>query len=171
MYGLRRPWRDGTTGILFEPGEFIEKLLALVPAPRGHLVRYHGVLAGHSRWRAQVVRDRGSAGVAPGGVGPGPEPEPAVAPDNTPGREAAPESGELRERRLTWSQLMLRVFEVDILKCPGCGGRRELVAVITQAEVIVAFLSSLGLPTRAPPMAPAREVGQREDDPGEPPPF
>ena len=55
---MRHRWRDGTTGMLFEPGELIEKLVALVPAPRGHLVRYHGVLAPHARWRAQVVGDR-----------------------------------------------------------------------------------------------------------------
>ena len=165
-YSLRHRWRDGTTGMLFEPGELIEKLVALVPAPRGHLVRYHGVLAPHARWRAQVVGDRREE-QGPEAEGPGQ----AAVPGDAPGPESTVETRELRERRLSWAQLMLRVFEVDVLKCPDCGGRRALIAVITQPEVIAAFLTSLGLPTRAPPMAPVRKAGPGEDDPGEPPPF
>jgi hypothetical protein len=44
---------------------------------------------------------------------------------------------------------MRRVFAVDVL------------------EVIIAFLASLGLPTRAPPLEPVREVDPGEADPGE----
>src|SRR5881628_3737862 len=40
-----RPWRNGTTHAIFEPLEFLEKLAALVPTPRAHLVRFHGLLA------------------------------------------------------------------------------------------------------------------------------
>ena len=39
-YRLRHKWRDGTTHVLFEPLELVEKLAALVPPPRFHLVRY-----------------------------------------------------------------------------------------------------------------------------------
>jgi hypothetical protein len=141
-YELRKPWRDGTTGLVFEPEELIEKLAALVPSPRGHLVRYHGVLAGRSRWRRLVARDRGGAS------GPAAEADGQVEP-----------SEELRERRLCWAELMKRVFEVDVLECPRCGGRRKLIATITEPGVVVAILESLGLPPRAPPPAPAR----RED--------
>ena len=35
--------------------ELVEKLSASVPPPRGHLVRYLGVLAPNSSWRRQVV--------------------------------------------------------------------------------------------------------------------
>ncbi|MBT3736092.1 MAG: hypothetical protein HN683_11870 [Gammaproteobacteria bacterium] len=35
----RRP-SDGTTHVLFSPLDFISKLVALVPRPRRHLVRY-----------------------------------------------------------------------------------------------------------------------------------
>jgi hypothetical protein len=45
LYRLKRRWRDGTTHLIFEPLELLEKLAALVPPPRFHLVRYHGVLA------------------------------------------------------------------------------------------------------------------------------
>ena len=36
------PWSDGTTGITLSPLELLEKLAALVPLPRVHLVRYGG---------------------------------------------------------------------------------------------------------------------------------
>jgi hypothetical protein len=37
-----RPWSDGTTGIKLSPLELLEKLAAIVPLPRVHLVRYGG---------------------------------------------------------------------------------------------------------------------------------
>jgi len=45
VYRLRRAWRDGTSAIVFEPLAFLERLAALVPRPRTHLLTYHGVLA------------------------------------------------------------------------------------------------------------------------------
>ena len=36
------PWSDGTTGSTRSPWELLEKLAALVPLPRVHLVRYGG---------------------------------------------------------------------------------------------------------------------------------
>jgi len=45
VYRLRRAWRDGTNAIVFEPLAFLERLAALVPRPRAHLLTYHGVLA------------------------------------------------------------------------------------------------------------------------------
>ncbi len=58
LYALKRRWRDGTTHMLFEPLELIERIVALIPPPRAHLVRYHGVLAPAARARAQVTHDR-----------------------------------------------------------------------------------------------------------------
>ena len=52
---LKKRWRDGTTCVLFSPQEFMEKLAALVPPPRFHLVRYHGVLGPSARARREVV--------------------------------------------------------------------------------------------------------------------
>jgi Putative transposase len=42
-YRLKTPYRDGTTDIVLEPVDFIARLAALVPLPRVHLTRYHGV--------------------------------------------------------------------------------------------------------------------------------
>ena len=55
IYELRRAWRDGTTHIVFDPLTFIERLAALVPRPRVHLVTYHGVLAPASTWRDTII--------------------------------------------------------------------------------------------------------------------
>jgi len=41
LYHLKRRWRDGTTHMIFEPLELVEKLAALVPRPRFNLVRYY----------------------------------------------------------------------------------------------------------------------------------
>jgi hypothetical protein len=44
---------------------------------------------------------------------------------------------------------------VDVLACP-CGGRRAIVADISDRNVVVAILAHLGLPTEAPPIARAQ---------------
>ncbi len=68
-YRLRHRWRDGTTHVLFQPLELIERLAALIPPPRAHQVRYHGVLAPCAAYRDAVV------------PGPGPAPRPRVPHD------------------------------------------------------------------------------------------
>ena len=41
--------------IVMEPLELLERLSALVPAPRAHLTRYAGVLAPAAKWRSLIV--------------------------------------------------------------------------------------------------------------------
>ncbi len=55
VYQLKTPYRDGTTHFVFEPIEFLARLAALVPRPRGNLVRYHGILAPNAKHRSAVV--------------------------------------------------------------------------------------------------------------------
>src|SRR5262249_14804919 len=52
---LKAEWSNGTTHLLFEPIELLERLAALTPRPRINLVLHHGVLASHGRWRARAV--------------------------------------------------------------------------------------------------------------------
>jgi len=52
---LKTPWRDGTTHLVMSPLEFMQRLAALVPRPRLHLIRFHGVLAPNAKRRALVV--------------------------------------------------------------------------------------------------------------------
>jgi len=54
-YELKTPYRNGTTHVIFEPMDFIARLLALVPKPRVNLTRFHGVFAPNSAHRARVT--------------------------------------------------------------------------------------------------------------------
>ena len=42
QYALKRAFPDGTTDVLFSPRDFISRLVALIPRPRRHLVRWIG---------------------------------------------------------------------------------------------------------------------------------
>jgi hypothetical protein len=57
--------------------------------------------------------------------------------------------------RVDWASLLRRSFSVDVLECPKCRGRLKVVAVITEREPVQRILAHLGLPTDAPPVAPA----------------
>jgi hypothetical protein len=57
-YSLKKRWRDGTTAVVMTKEVLMERLCALVPKPRKHLVTYHGVLAPASGLRSQVVPRR-----------------------------------------------------------------------------------------------------------------
>ena len=52
---LKSAWGDGTTHLLFSPEEWLEKLVALIPPPKSHLVRWSGVFAPSSPLRREVV--------------------------------------------------------------------------------------------------------------------
>ena len=54
-YRLKTRWRDGTTHILMERHELLERLAPLIPPPRAHQVRYHGILAPCASGRDRVV--------------------------------------------------------------------------------------------------------------------
>ena len=122
----------------FLPLEFVEKLAALVPAPRANLVRYHGILAPAARHRAAVV--------------------PFTAVDDTAScaedADDAPTRRGPRSRNYTWAELMRRVFAVDVLECPACRGRMRVLAAIHSVSAIRAILECLGIPARPPPIAP-----------------
>jgi len=59
------------------------------------------------------------------------------------------------KRNSSWAQLMMRVFAIDVLKCGRCGGRLRIMAAIHPPDATTKILRCLGLPCRAPPVAPA----------------
>jgi len=133
VHQLERPFGDGTTEFLFEPLDFLARLAALVPRPRSHLLRYHGVLAPNARHRRLVV--------------PAPGPTPAARDDDedTPAPMRAP---------MSWIQRLRHVFDIDLIRCPRCGAAMRVLAVITDPRVIVAILEHIDThPARAPPIA------------------
>jgi hypothetical protein len=52
--------------------------------------------------------------------------------------------------RMSWAQLLKRVFAIDITTCPQCGGPLTILAAIEDPSMIIKILSYLGLPIRAP---------------------
>ena len=141
-YSMKRPMRDGRTELVLSPAEFLRKLAALVPPPRGHLVRFHGILAPHSAWRRKVV----------------PLAEPATAPaDAAPPPRRAPS-------RIPWAELFKRVFKEDVLRCDKCGGEMKVIAFLNEPEAIHGILNHLGLPSTGPPLAKARRQPEPDFD-------
>ena len=67
-------------------------------------------------------------------------------------------------RRMSWAELMKRVFEVDVLECPVCKGPMRIIAEITDRKVIQQFLTALDLPSEAPEIQRARPPPQTEFD-------
>jgi hypothetical protein len=58
---------------------------------------------------------------------------------------------------------MKRVFAVDVLSCPACGGRMRLLAAIHDPAVARAILDCLDLPSRPPPNEPPRPLPEQAD--------
>jgi hypothetical protein len=145
---LRRPWRDGTTDIVFDPVEFLGRLAVLVPRPRINLLLYYGVLGPRAAWRAEVIGHHASETGGAGGLPPlATEPMNEVALAETRVRGA---------RGRCWAALMQRTFGFDVLACPQCGGHLRLIALIEEAAVIGRILRHLGMPTEIPPLDHAR---------------
>jgi hypothetical protein len=194
LYRLKRRWRDGTTHVVFEPLELLEKLAALVPPPRVHQIRYHGILGPAAGGRSSVVpagagaptghtgsrrerfprTSRPGADLRPttrqptmGAPDPGPQPDLGRNTQRSGSRQTVPAGGTAARQEdapgldapmavLSWAELIRRVFAVDVLECPRCGGRMRILAAIQTPGAIRDILEHLGLPSRAPPIHPAR---------------
>ena len=141
-YTLKTPYRDGTTHLVFEPLELMARLAALVPPPRMHLTRYHGVFAPHSRLRAAVTPARRGLGAAKH-----PPADPAEPP--TP-----------RHVAMSWAQRLKRVFGIEIEACVRCGGNLRIIASIEEPAVIARILAHLER-TVLEPYQPERPLGAR----------
>ena len=154
-YHLRRPWPHplGTSWLLLEPLAFLKRLAALIPAPYAHTIRYHGIFANRSRWRAHLPTP--------------PCPTSAQEVSSPPKDDPSTTPSEPRRRsRLSWAQLLRRVFFVDALACPKCALPMVVLALISDPSVVTKILRHLRMPTEPPPLAPAR--GYWDPQPGLP---
>ncbi len=126
---MKRP-RGGSLSLVLTPDELLARLATLVPPPRIHGVRYHGVFAPNAKARPRVVPQP-------------PEPPPPSAPtpagasasSSTPAQPLRRLDRRARTYRVPWADLLKRVFAVDVLACP-CGGRLQLIAFIAEATVV-----------------------------------
>jgi hypothetical protein len=166
----RKSTRPGANGVVdLTPFEFLDRLADLVPPPRKHRHRYHGVFApNHKLRRAVTALAIGNIGkqreAATGGhVADG------HATEGCCDAHQKPRSHDTS--RIAWAKLMARVGEEFPLECPNCGGDIRLIAFITQPGPIRKILTHLGEPLEPPPVSPARgpptdwgELVQTHDD-------
>ncbi|MGH7612871.1 MAG: IS91 family transposase [Gemmatimonadales bacterium] len=116
--------RDGPTAgtKAVDPLEFLAPLVTHIPNKHQVMTRYYG-------WYAN--RPRGTRRQA--------ATETATAPIEIAEREALP----LREARRRWAELLRRIYEVDPLTCPACGGAMRILAFITEGAVVDQILAHL----------------------------
>jgi len=153
LYRPPRPTPDGRTLLVLSPLDFLAALARLIPPPRVHRHRYHGVLAPNARLRARVV----AMADANGDEQPSPT---APVPDSDQAPAAGPHAHPAARSR--WARLLARVYEVFPLRCPVCGHAMRILAFLTDPAPIHAILRHLDLPTSPPPIAPARAPPQHD---------
>jgi hypothetical protein len=144
LYRLKRAWRNGTTHVVFQPQELLEKLSALIPAPRAHMVRYSGVFAPAAAWRSLIVPDAASAAYS---MPPSLDQVPPVQEPVDIVEEAPPESRSERRRNYSWAQLMRRVFLKSKVEQLDAGLRDHDVAgfqVTVRHALAVRFTERIG---------------------------
>jgi hypothetical protein len=75
--------------------------------------------------------------------------------------EQNPDMGHPRSYGL--SELIKRVFGLDVLKCDRCGNRMRILCAIDSPDAIEKILDCLGLPSRPPADKPNKDfhVGSR----------
>ena len=59
-----------------------------------------------------------------------------------------------------WAALIARIYDVRPLVCPSCGASMSIIAFITDPVPVRSVLAHLDLPTRPPPLSPARAPPQ-----------
>ncbi len=120
---------------ILEPLDFLAEFTQHIPAKGSHLIRYYGWYSNKSRG----MRKKAAAVAS------------AEAPADPPHEEAASQRSSQ-----AWAMLIKRIYEVDPLSCPECGGQMKVVSFIEppQTAVIEAILTRCGLWESRSPRAP-----------------
>jgi hypothetical protein len=134
---LKTAYRDGTTHVILDPLDFLARLAALVPPPRVHVTRYHGVFAPHHALRAAIT---------PAGRGRGARHSDAA-------ERAVP-----KHLAMSWMQRLKRVFAIEIETCRRCGGKLKVIASIEDPALIERILAHLEQRTESEQPATCRSL-------------
>jgi hypothetical protein len=128
----RKSTRPGAYGVVeLSPFEFLDRLADLVPPPRKHRHRYHGVFAPNHKLRRAVTalaignigkRTQAATGGEAVGGAVGGQPTDGCCCDT----HQKPRSHDTS--RIAWAKLLARVGEEFPLECPNCGGDIRLIA-------------------------------------------
>lgn len=139
FYHLARPAHDGRTVVRLTPLELLDWLGTLLPPPRVHRHRYHGVLAPNAALRSLVT------------------PTVPITRSSGPSRRRGP---------VRWARLLARIYHARPLVCPGHRAKRgrgrtmRLIArpasggCPTDPSSIREVLAHLEVPTRLPRVHP-----------------
>ena len=176
VYRLPEPDMHGRQELRLTPLELLDRLARLVPPPRIHRHRYHGVLAPNARLRSTVVAiGRPGFDDSPVDVGAPSSPHhashPLAPPDRSDGTGLTAPTPRSRSSRMLWAQLLARIYEVLPLLCPACGGEMTIISFITLPATVQDILLHLDLPHRPPRVSPARGPPQAEFDLDQSPAF
>ncbi len=106
--------------------EFVARVLVQIPDPRRHLVRYYGAYSNAARGKRRKTEAQLGAEASSGTS-----------------EEAVPTPPERAALRRRWANLIRRVYEVDPLVCPRCGGEMRVVSFITEPALIRRILDHL----------------------------
>ncbi len=68
-----------------------------------------------------------------------------------------------RTYRVAWAELLKKVFALDVLACPECAGRMQLIVFIAQATVARRLLDHLGLDSTGPPLVRPQTQPEQPD--------
>ena len=145
----RKTTRPGANGVVeLSPFEFLDRLADLVPPPRKHRHRYHGVSAPNHRLRRAVTalaignigkrREAATGGQANDGHGTG----------GCCDANQKPHSHD--NPRIAWAKLMARVGEQFPLQCPGCGGDIRQEPAHVEPEVRTRAKAGMASPDKLP---------------------
>ena len=149
---LKSVWKDGTRAIVFSPEDLVLRLVAAIPPPRWHMVRYFGILSSHSRLRKQVVP---CSPPDPGAL----RPPPAIGDQLELAGFREPEDPEPPPRN-RWAWLIAHVFRADLETCSRCGGPMRWADAATTPKSAARLLAKLGLAPQPPPVPTPPVPGQ-----------
>jgi hypothetical protein len=132
---------------ILSPLEFLAEFTQHIPPKGAHLIRYYGWYSN----KARGMRRKAAEAAAAGGI---------AAPAPVPSRSSR-----------TWAMLIKRVYEIDPLTCPDCGGQMKVIAFIEppRGDVIEKILRHCGLWQPSAPRAPPAGESQAaaSDEPRE----
>ena len=140
VYKLKTAYRNGTTHIVLDPLDFLSRLASLIPRPRVHLIRFHGVFAPHFKYRSLIV------------------PQPSLFDKTSHKEKKKPKS-----YSMGWAKTLKRVFDIDIQTCPKCGGQIKIISSILNPQVIKKILIHLGKNAKVPELSPPRGPPEIEE--------
>jgi len=147
----RSDTRDGPTAgtETVDPLEFLARLVTHIPNTHQVMTRSYGWYANRPRGRRRPATT-----------------ETVAAPVDGARIVAEPVSLPLRDARRRWAERLQRIYEVDPLMCPSCGGAMRILAFITARAVMNQILDHLRrtrTEARGPPsrQGPARRAARR----------